>query len=104
MQMYGTVMRYRGKPGSEAAALALTKEFLADPPAGFVASYTYRLDSGGDQYVTAAIFTDKAAYLKNASDPRQDQWFKRMQALLVGEVEWSDGEVIEAVKPGGPTG
>jgi antibiotic biosynthesis monooxygenase (ABM) superfamily enzyme len=95
--MYGTIMRYRTKPGSEAAALALTKEFLADPPAGFVASYTYRLDSGGDEYVTAAVFNDKDAYLRNANDPRQDQWFKRFQALLAGDVEWNDGELIEAV-------
>lgn len=102
--MYGTVMRYHTKPGSEAEHLALTKEFLADPPAGFVATYTYRLDSGGDEYVTAAIFTDKDAYVRNGNDPRQDQWYKRFQALLVGDMEWSDGELIEAVNLGGPTG
>ena len=46
--MYGTVMRYRLKPGSETAALALSDELAADPPLGFVAAYTYRLDPSGD--------------------------------------------------------
>ena len=53
--MYGTVMRYRLKPGSETAALALSDELAADPPLGFVAAYTYRLDPSGDEFITASV-------------------------------------------------
>ncbi|MHB8719541.1 MAG: putative quinol monooxygenase [Candidatus Dormibacteria bacterium] len=100
--MYGTVSRYRIKPGSEAAVLALSRELAAAAPPGFVASYTYRLDSGGDEYITAAMWTDRQTYRRNADDPRQQRWFEQVQGHLVGVPAWSDGEVIDASHPGEP--
>lgn len=99
--MYGTVSRFRIKPGSEDAVTALSRELVDNPPSGFVASYIYRLDSGNDEYMTAAMWTDRETYQRSSSDERQQQWFARVRELMVGEPQWNDGEVIEAAHPNG---
>ena len=95
--MYGTVMRYRLKPGSETAALALSDELAADPPLGFVAAYTYRLDPSGDEYITASVWTDRDTYVRSSSRERQQRWIERVHELLIDDPQTSDGEVIHSV-------
>ena len=97
--MYGSVSRYRLKPGSEDAVVALSRELVNDPPPGFVAAYIYRLDSGDDEYISAAMWTDKETYTKNSADERQQRWFERVQEHLAGTPAWNDGEVIDAAHP-----
>lgn len=97
--MYGTVTRYRIKPGAEATLVALGRELADNPPPGLVAGYIYRLDSGDNEYVSAAIYTDRDTYRKNSDNERQQQWFQRLRQVLVGEPEWNDGEVIHAANP-----
>ena len=99
--MYGTVSRFRIKPGSEEELLAVTRDFGANPPPGFVGAYLYRLNSGGDEYITAAAFSDKATYERNSNEPRQQAWFARMSELMVGDPQWSDGEIIDVMSPAG---
>ncbi len=91
--MYGTVFRYRVKPGKEQEHIELFKQFDANPPEGYVASWTYRLDAGHNEYITAAAHTDRAAYLENATRPEQKVFFERFRALLADDVEWNDGEI-----------
>jgi hypothetical protein len=92
--MYGTIFRYRVKPGMEQKHIELFKDFEAHPPEGFVAAWTYRLDKGGSEFMTAAAHTDKAAYLENAGRPAQAKFFESFRELLDGDVEWNDGEII----------
>ena len=92
--MYGTVFRYRVKPGMGGRLPELLKEFDASPPAGFVAGWTYRLDEGSDEYITAVSFTDKDAYVDNANSPEQAAFFERFRELLAEDVEWNDGEIV----------
>jgi hypothetical protein len=92
--MYGTVFRYRVKPGMEHKHIELFKEFDANPPEGYVTSWTYRLDKGGNEYITAAAHTDKEAYLENAKRPAQGAFFERFRELLAEDVEWNDGEIV----------
>ncbi|MGB6772306.1 MAG: hypothetical protein WBF51_09945 [Candidatus Dormiibacterota bacterium] len=92
--MYGTVFRYRVKPGMGERLPELLKEFDANPPAGFVAGWTYRLDEGSDTYITAVSFADKDAYVDNANSPKQAAFFERFRELLAGDVEWNDGEIV----------
>lgn len=94
--MYGTVTRYRLRPGTEDEALSLSDELADDPPPGYVAGYTYRLDSGGDEYITATLWTDRATYHRNSNSERQRRWFERVAELLVEPPQWNDGEVIHA--------
>jgi hypothetical protein len=92
--MYGTVFRYRVKPGMEEKVSALITEFEANPPEGFVAAWTYRLDSGGGEYITAAAHTSKESYVENAGRPAQAAWFQSFRELLVDDPEWNDGEIV----------
>jgi quinol monooxygenase YgiN len=94
--VYGTVARYRIKPGSEDQIVALARDMDQDAPPGYVGGYTFRLDSGNDEYVTAAVWSDKETYSKNAADERQQRWFARVRELMAGDPEWNDGEVIFA--------
>lgn len=94
--MYGTVFRYRLKPGMEQQHLELFKNFDANPPEGYVASWTYRLDAGNNEYITAAAHSDRAAYLENAARPEQSAFFERFRALLAADVVWNDGEIVVA--------
>lgn len=97
--MYGTVTRYRITPGAEAQLVELSRELEQRRPPGFVTGFVYRLDSGGDEYVTAAIYSDRESYRRNAADPAQQDWFRRLSELLVGEPQWSDGEVVHGTLP-----
>jgi hypothetical protein len=92
--MYGTVFRYRVKPGMEQQHIELFKNFDEHPPKGFVGAWTYRLDRGGNEYITAAAHTSKAAYAENAKRPEQGEFFQRFRDLLVDDVEWNDGEIV----------
>jgi hypothetical protein len=92
--MYGTVFRYRLKPGMEQQHIDLFKQFDANPPEGYVASWTYRLDGGQNEYITAAAHSDREAYLENATRPEQGAFFERFRALLADDVEWNDGEIV----------
>ena len=94
--MYGTITRYRIKPGAEDTLRALSRELVSNPPRGFVAAYVYKLDSADNEFMSAAIWTDSDTYRKNSDDERQQQWFSRLRDILAGEPEWNDGEVIEA--------
>jgi quinol monooxygenase YgiN len=96
--MYGTVTRYRLKPGSEAAAVALSDQLTAAAPPGYIGAYTFRLDSGGDEYITASVWTDRETYAKNSDSEQQQRWFEQVRGLLVGDPQWNDGEVIHAVQ------
>jgi hypothetical protein len=92
--MYGTVFRYRLKSGMEQQHVDLLKEFDTNPPEGFVGGWTYRLDSGAGEFMTAVSFADKDAYLQNANGPEQAEFFRRFRELLSQDVEWNDGEIV----------
>jgi len=100
--MYGTVARLKTKPGAEAALVALTdkmnQEDMGKVP-GYIGEVVYRLDSGGNQYMLAVFFVDKAAYVANAENPAQDTRYREMRALLDADPEWNDGEIIQAWGP-----
>ncbi len=92
--MYGTVFRYRVQPGKEAEVERVIEQFLADPPEGFVDAWTYRLDAGGNEYITAAAHVSRESYVENSQSPAQAEWFASFRALLEADPEWSDGEIV----------
>lgn len=65
---------------------------------GFQAGYLFKPDQQRDELIGVAIFRDRESYRKNAADPKQDEWFRRLRALLTDDPVWEDGEVIEAAQ------
>ena len=92
--MYGTVARIRLLPGKEQEMIKLMGELEREAPAGYVGEYVYRLDSGGNEYMMAVVFTDKAAYVANAESPEMDAYYRRYRALMAEDPEWHDGEIV----------
>lgn len=95
--MYGTVAQLRVEDGKieEAREVALRWERERRPNvAGFVANYTFQLDSDPRAVILVAVFDSKEAYVANAQDPEQDRWYRQLRALLEADPIWHDGQVI----------
>lgn len=95
--MYGTVARFRAKPGRAGDIVALMEEWSRDfkpKVRGATAGYVYRLDADPNEMIMTAAFADKDSYVANASSPEQDKWFRRFRELIEADPEWSDGEII----------
>jgi heme-degrading monooxygenase HmoA len=95
--MYGTVARYRLKPGMEGQLIELAREFEAAQVPGFVASYAYRMDADPNNYYLAVVFESREAYVVNADSPEQDARYRQMLSLLEHAPEWHDGEIVYAL-------
>ncbi len=91
--MYGTIARFRVKPGMEKQLFAL--QAAKDP--GEVASYVYRLDADPSIFYLVTIFESKEAYVANADRPETDARYQHMRAYFDGEPEWHDGEIVFAL-------
>jgi quinol monooxygenase YgiN len=91
--MYGTVARIRAQPGTEAQLQARSGEFQGQID-GLVHTYIYRAENEPDTYWMAVIFTDKAAYVRNAQSPAQDARYQKMRALLAADPAWHDGAIV----------
>ncbi|MCZ7542296.1 MAG: antibiotic biosynthesis monooxygenase [Anaerolineae bacterium] len=92
--MYGTVARMRVKPGMEDAVMRLAEMEDAVGIPGMIAQYVYRMDADPNVYYLAVVFESKAAYFANAESPEQHARYLDMLALLEGEPEWNDGEIV----------
>ncbi len=92
--MYGTVARLRVKPGMEAKFVEVGRAIEAQRIPGNVASYIYQMDANPREYYLAVVFTDKAAYQANAASAEQNARFLELMAVLEGEPEWHDGEIV----------
>ena len=96
--MYGTVARYRLKPGMERQFIEQAHEFEAAKVPGTVAVYIYRMDADPNDYYIAVVFASKESYVANAQSSEQDARYRQLLMLLESEPEWHDGEIVYALK------
>ncbi|MHB8573588.1 MAG: hypothetical protein ACYDAY_11660 [Candidatus Dormibacteria bacterium] len=92
--MYGTVAHLKARPGTEEKLLSYDAGTAARRPAGYVASYIYRLEGRSDEYMLAVAFEDRDSYRRNAEDPKMDATYQELRDLLVEDPAWHDGEII----------
>lgn len=95
--MYGTIARFRPKPGQEKAVLQLMEEWdRTNRPKvkGAIAEYVYKPEKNPGELIMAVVFQDKESYVANADDPEQDKWFRRFREHLEADPLWEDGEII----------
>ena len=95
--MYGTIARFRLKPGMEEAVLQQLDEFEAANVPGALGEFVYRTDDDPNEYYVAVMFANKAAYVANANTPEQHARYRKWRALLEADPEWHDGEIICAM-------
>ena len=94
--MYGTVARMRIKPGMEVKLKEDMAQYEGLKIPGFVSTVVYRMDSDPNEIYMAVVFNDKASYVANARDPKQDERYKKMRAFLAADPEGHDGEIISS--------
>ena len=98
---YGTVARYRVKPGHEEQLLEQMKGFEASPPAGWIYTTMFRSTADANDLWMSVVFESEELYKKNADSSGMATQYGAMLEHLQGEPEWHDGHVIhEAMRKG----
>lgn len=92
--MYGTVARFRLKPGMEGQVIEQMHAFEVAKVPGAVATYVYQMDADANEYYMAVVFASKESYVANAQSSEQDARYRQLLALLESEPEWHDGEIV----------
>jgi heme-degrading monooxygenase HmoA len=98
---YGTVARYRVKPGHAEQFMERMKRFEESPPRGWIYTTVFRRDSDHDEIWASVVFESEELYKQNANSPDMDEQYRQMLEHLTAEPEWHDGHVIhEAMRKG----
>ncbi len=95
--MYGTVARFRLKPGMEGQVIEQMHAFEVAKVPGVVATYVYQMDADANEYYVAVVFASKESYVANAESSEQDTRYRQLLTLLESEPEWHDGEIVYAL-------
>jgi quinol monooxygenase YgiN len=95
--VFGTVGRFKVKPGKLDDVIALMKSDTREVD-GSIAYYIYKLEEKPDEGIIAVVFRDKKSYFANADDPAQDAWYRKLVALLEAPPTWEDGEIVHSGK------
>ncbi|HVH62557.1 MAG TPA: antibiotic biosynthesis monooxygenase [Candidatus Dormibacteraeota bacterium] len=98
---YGTVVRYRLKPGQEQAFLEEMKSFEQSPPRGWIYTTVFRSTTAPNELWMSVVFESEEAYKQNADSPDMDKQYRSMLEHLQEDPEWHDGHVVhEAMRKG----
>jgi quinol monooxygenase YgiN len=98
--MYGTIARFRVKPGMEARLRqTIEAEDMAIP--GHVSTSVYRMDADANEFMMAVVFESKEAYVKNADSPEQNARYEEFVSFLEAPPEWHDGEIVSSYSRAG---
>jgi quinol monooxygenase YgiN len=98
--MYGTIARFRIKPGVKDEFVKTMDSFDDQPISGWVADYYFQTDRDPDEFYLVAIFKDKETYVVNADSPGQHERYLKFRSFLVDDPEWHDGFILSATGPG----
>jgi quinol monooxygenase YgiN len=91
---YGTVARYRVKPGHEERFLEQMKGFESSPPPGWIYTTLFRGAADPKEIWMSVVFENEDLYKKNADSSEMDQAYRAMLEHLEAEPEWHDGHII----------
>ena len=92
--MFGTIARYRLKPGHSDAFMKEMSGFEDNPPEGWIYHTVFRSTKDANELWLSVVFENEDVYRKNANSPEMDADYKKMLEHLEGEPEWHDGLVI----------
>jgi quinol monooxygenase YgiN len=98
--MYGTIARFRIKPGVKDEFVKTMDSFGSDIIAGWVADYYFQTENDPDEFYLVAIFKDKETYVANADSSEQHERYLVFRSFLVDDPEWHDGFILSATGPG----
>ena len=91
---FGTVARYRVKPGHLEQLLDEMRSFESAPPAGWIYTTLFQSASDPDEVWMSTAFEDEQRYRENADSAAMDERYRGLLEHLQGEPEWHDGQVV----------
>jgi quinol monooxygenase YgiN len=97
--MYGTIARFRLKPGVKDEFVETMDRFGEAIIPGWLADYYFQMDSDPDEFYLVAIFRDRETYLANADSIEQHERYLIFRSFLVDDPEWHDGFIVSATGP-----
>jgi quinol monooxygenase YgiN len=92
--MFGTIARYRVKPGHYDELMKGMQAIGDNPPKGWVYHTVFRGTEDPNEIWISVEFESEDAYRTSASSPEMDQEYRRTLEHLQGEPEWHDGHVV----------
>ena len=93
--MYGTVAKMRVKADNvDAVRKVMAAQMEGAKPAGYIQSYVLSENDSDTQWLFV-MFEDKASYMANADDPKQNERYMEFRALMEADPEWHDGMIEE---------
>lgn len=98
--MYGTIARFRIKPGVKEEFIKAMDGLSEAVIPGWVADYYFRMEKDSDEFYLVAIFEDKETYLANADSAEQHERYLIFRSFLMNDPEWHDGFVVSGTGPG----
>ena len=98
--MYGTIARFRIKPGVKDEFIKAMDSFGGTFIQGWVADYYFQTDRDSSEFYLVAIFKDKESYMANADSAEQHERYLVFRSFLEDDPEWHDGFVLSATGPG----
>ena len=97
--MYGTIARFRIKPGVKDEFIKTIDSFGDVMIPGWLADYYFQMDKDLDEFYLVAIFKDKETYLANADSAQQHEQYLKLRSFLTDDPEWNDGFIVSATGP-----
>ena len=98
--MYGTIARFRIKPGVKEEFIKAMDSFGGDFIPGWVADYYFQMDKDPDEFYLVALFKDKETYQANADSTEQHERYLVFRSFLLDDPEWHDGFILSGTGPG----
>jgi quinol monooxygenase YgiN len=98
--MYGTIARFRIKPGVKDEFVKAMDSFGEAVIPGWVADYYFQMDNDSDEFYLVAMFKDKETYMANADSSEQHERYLVFRSFLTEDPEWHDGFVVSSTGPG----
>jgi quinol monooxygenase YgiN len=97
--MYGTIARFRIKPGTRDEFIKTMDGFGDAVIPGWKADYYFQMDKDPDEFYLVAVFQNKERYQANADAPDQHDRYLKFRSFLVADPEWHDGQIVSATGP-----
>jgi quinol monooxygenase YgiN len=97
--MYGTIARFRIKPGVKDEFIKAMDSFGGAFIPGWKADYYFQMDENPNEFYLVAIFKDKETYASNADSPEQHERYLVFRSFLADDPEWHDGMILSATGP-----
>jgi quinol monooxygenase YgiN len=92
---FGTIARYKVKPGHADRFLSAMSGIEDNPPAGWNYATVFRSTTDPNEIWMTVVFESEEAYKSSANSPDMDRMYQENLKYLDGEPEWHDGHVIQ---------